>query len=406
MKNKKIKIIIIGILILILVAVIIITIEKRAKLKRQKQAELEIGFQDEVEVEVYSHKKFEHIINQPEIDITSNINLDTSRLKKEKVTFKYVYNDEEFTKTVTVKVVDTTDPTIFANKTYTVTKGSDRNFLNYILSGDNYDNKPKRTIIGDYNADQVGTYPLTYHIEDSSGNAAEWDFKVIVKEPVKSPSSNNSSTTPSRIKFSDVLKKHKNEKTELGIDVSKWQGDIDFQKVKDAGCEFVIIRLGSQKGVDGELVIDPYFKKNIEKATEVGLKVGVYLYTYAKNEKDVIKQAKWVIKNVKDYELDLGIGYDWESWTNFNSLGLSYHHFTELANTFIKNVKKSGYNGMLYSSKYYLENIWTETNNDIWLAHYTTKTDYSGKYRLWQRTGNGSIDGIDTAVDIDILYKD
>ena len=76
-----------------------------------------------------------------------------------------------------------------------------------------------------------------------------------------------------------------------------------------------------------------------------------------------------------------------------------------MAEAFLDEVEKDGYEGMLYSSKTYLENIWMNPKHDIWLAHYTDQTTYTGSYKMWQMCENGKVDGIDTLVDIDILYK-
>ncbi len=244
---------------------------------------------------------------------------------------------------------------------------------------------------------------MSYYAVDSSGNESSKDFTIKVIEKPKS-SSGGSNGKQKLNSFSDVYEKYKKDNNHIGIDVSKYQGNIDFNKVKESGCEFVIIRLGYQKGINGELVLDNYFKSNIENATKAGLKIGVYIYTYAKDKNDAINQAKWAIQNVGNYKLDLGISYDWESWDYFNYLNLSYYNFNEVANTFLNHVEKSGYNAYLYSSKYYLENIWLESKYKVWLAHYTESTNYKGKYSMWQLMSTGSIDGIVGAVDIDIMY--
>jgi GH25 family lysozyme M1 (1,4-beta-N-acetylmuramidase) len=163
--------------------------------------------------------------------------------------------------------------------------------------------------------------------------------------------------------------------------------------------------LGYQKGINGDMIVDPYFTKNIKAAKKEGLLVGVYIYTYASSKEDAIKQADWARKSLEDYEIDLGISYDWEEFRLFSKLNLSYYHFTEVANTFLDYLDKYNLAGMLYSSKYYLENIWTKTNHDVWLAHYTSKTTYKGKYKMWQLSSSGKIDGIKGAVDIDIMYN-
>ena len=106
-------------------------------------------------------------------------------------------------------------------------------------------------------------------------------------------------------------------------------------------------------------------------------------------------------------KLELPIVFDWENFNKWNEYKLSFHDINSIADTFIDTVMKSGYKGMLYSSKFYLENIW-ENKNDypVWLAHYTDETNYTGKYKIWQMCNDGVIDGINGDVDIDIMYLD
>lgn len=359
-----------------------------------------INFEDE-EVRVYEEVSLKDLVNDKKIELLENNKIKTTKIGLQKLEFIYIYEDKKYLGYLNVNVIDDIAPIVFINNSYTITKGTNKDFLNTIISGDNYDNKPIRKIIGEYDYNKVGTYSLTYYISDSSGNKTTKDFKVKVIE--KKTSSGPSSTK--KVLFSDIVKLHKNENTEIGIDVSKWQGTIDFDKVKASGCDFVIIRLGHQKGINGEMIIDPYFKENIDKALQANLKVGVYVYTYAKSIDDAKNQAKWAVSNVKDYKLDYGISYDWESWSLFNKTNLSFYNFSDVSNTFLDYVENKGYPGMLYSSKYYLENIWLPTKHNVWLAHYTSKTNYQGKYNMWQMTSSGRIDGIKGNVDINIYYK-
>ena len=219
-----------------------------------------------------------------------------------------------------------------------------------------------------------------------------------IKGPIYTPSE--------KTYFSDIYSKHKTDSTEIGIDVSKWQGDIDFEKVKDAGSTFVIMRIGVQKYSGGELNIDEYYKENIKKAKSAGLKVGVYLYSIATNVDEAISHANWVINALDGVSLDLPVVFDWESWSDWNSYKISFYDINNIANTFIKTVENSGYQGMLYSSKFYLEKIWTNKYNfPVWLAHYIEQTNYEGDYIIWQMCNNGRINGIYGDVDIDIMYK-
>ena len=120
-----------------------------------------------------------------------------------------------------------------------------------------------------------------------------------------------------------------------------------------------------------------------------------------------MSHAEWVIKALDGEELDLPVVFDWENWSKWQEYKLSFHDINEIADTFMKTIEKAGYKGMLYSSKFYLENIW-ENKNDypVWLAHYTNETNYKGKYKIWQMCNDGVIDGINGDVDIDIMYLD
>ena len=398
-KKKKIIIISIIVFILLLITSIFIYITKI----RYKEIKLD---QDTFEVDVFENKKISELV--PDVTLKEDSIIDTETIGSKKFDIKFIKNNKRYKSTIEVKVVDNIAPTVFTSSSVRIYKGNKVDLINKFIGGDNYDNKPKKEIVGDYDINKVGSYDLTYKITDSSGNVTEKDFVLYVKEKptttIKAKSTKQIEKEDDGLEFSSVIEKYKEDNTMIGIDVSKWQGDINFKKVKEAGCEFVIIRLGYQKGLNGEMTLDVKYADNIKKATEQGLKVGLYVYTYAASVEDAKNQAQWAIKNIGDYDIDLGISYDWESWSNFNKLNLSYHNFTKLADTFLDSVKKYGYNGYLYSSKYYLENIWDEHDHDVWLAHYTSKTNYSGDYKIWQMSNSGRIDGIKGDVDIDILY--
>lgn len=302
----------------------------------------------------------------------------------------------------TIQVVDTTPPQIFSNSTYTVNVGYTKNLTDVLLSGDNADDQPKREIIGDYDFNVVGSYPLTYVVTDSSGNQTKKEFTLRVKE--KTTSSTTTTAQTPKLQFADVLEKYKTEQTKVGIDVSKWQGEIDWQEVKAAGVEFAMLRIGYQTDYDGTYEIDPYFETNIQGAKKAGLPVGVYFYSYAKNVAQAKDQAKWVTEKLKGYSLELPVAYDWESWTSFNKAGMSFYTLNQCANVFLKTVEEAGYQGMLYSSKNYLETMWYKSKYLVWLAQYNTRVTYQGEYSIWQMSDKGRVNGIKGDVDLDILY--
>ena len=167
-----------------------------------------------------------------------------------------------------------------------------------------------------------------------------------------------------------------------------------------------MMRIGVQGSSSRELSLDKYYLQNIENAKKAGLKVGIYLYSIALNVDEAIEQAKWVIQELNGAELDLPIVFDWENWSKWNSYKISFHEINSIADSFMNEINNNDYEGMLYSSKFYLETIWkNKYDYPVWLAHYTEKTSYTGKYMMWQLCNNGRIDGINGDVDIDIMYK-
>lgn len=354
----------------------------------------------DLDVDVYSDKTLFDFQDSINCYLKNNQDIDTEKLGNiEIVAHCRNLDNKKMKYIINFHVVDNVKPKIILKDSYTVTEGYQKNLTDVIIAADNYDDKPKREILGDYDFNKVGNYDLVYKITDSSGNVATQNFKLNVVPKTKSTPSD------SYIDFKAVIRDYKNENTEIGIDVSKWQGEIDFRKVYEAGAEFVMIRIGYQDGFGGEYMLDPYFKSNIESAISNNLKIGIYFYSYADSVEESKKQAEWIVNNLKGYKIDLPVVYDWESWLNFNSLNVSLHKFNKIATTFLEEIEKNNYIPMLYSSKNYLENIWDEQNYKVWLAHYTTKTNYQGNYYLWQMCSDGKIDGINGYVDIDILYK-
>lgn len=351
------------------------------------------------EIEVYEEKNISDFIEIKNGTLKDK-RIDTTSIGEEQ--FEFTYVNERGKKrigTFPVNIIDKTPPVIFISDTYTYIKNSNVNIEENVLCGDNYDKKPVCKIEGEYDLNQVGSYSVVYKAIDSSGNETvkPITLKVIEKS--------NSRGTVSKISLDEIKSKYQNENTVLGIDVSKWQQTIDYEKVKESGIEFVMIRVGTQKGPKEDSIIDAYFKENIENAKKAGLKVGVYYYSYASSVKEASKQAEWVIEQLEPYKIDLPVVFDWECYTLFNSFHISLHDLNEIADTFLEKVEKEGYEGMLYGSKNYLETIWKTGKYKTWLAHYTEKTTYNNDYLMWQFTNRGSVPGISTMVDIDIMIK-
>lgn len=274
---------------------------------------------------------------------------------------------------------------------------------------DDRDDHPKREILGKYDLEQPGTYQLTYKITDDYHNSSEKNFTLQVIEPPASSSNQTWQLAPSTASgtpIAEIIEQCQTHKTKVGIDVSEWQGKIDWSKVKQAGVEFAFIRLGYQANYGGELVLDPYFKSNIEAALAAKIPVGVYFFSYANSTTEAENQANWIIEQIKPYQLDLGIAFDWENWQNFNQANLSQYSLGQVAQTFINTVQDKSYQGLLYSSKNYLDLIWRPEQTTIWLAQYYHKPTYEGDFTFWQLSDQGQVDGINGFVDLNLWYPD
>lgn len=401
MKNKKLILIISIVVGIILFSVGGFLLYKYIEIKN---AVVKVVLKDNLEADFADTLRVSSFIESINGKIVDDYYLNTDSLGKKKIDFEYINDDGIKIKyNYEINVVDREAPLIWLGKSYNVTRGSEDNLIDKIMCGDNYDNNPECVIEGDYNLDNVGSYNLVFKATDSSGNVSKKKFILNVNEASSKKESNG---VKSVTEFSDVIKNYKNDNTQIGIDVSKWQGDIDFSKLKSAGVEFVIIRIGSSTGINGENFIDSKFIQNIKNANSVGIPVGVYFYSYANSVDRAISDAKWIIENIKDYKVELPIAFDWENWGSFNTYELSFFGLTNMAKRFMDTVKDAGYDAMLYSSKTYLENIWMSVDYPVWLAHYTKNTNYAGDYSYWQICSNGRVDGINGDVDIDIRYID
>ena len=334
--------------------------------------------------------------------LDTNPKIDTTKIGKQTIEFKYTTDEGYPVKhQVEIEVVDTTPPQIFQGKKKTIYTNFDGVLSEDFFCGDNYDPNPTCTIEGEYDTTVPGTYELVFVGIDQSNNRSQNSFTLTVKEPSSGGSSSGGYASTS---FAAIKEKYQGEGYQYGIDISHWQGDIDFERVKQAGVDFVYIRVGRGNGVGKEYVEDKKFEQNIKGFNDVGIPVGVYFYSNGNGNEDAKKEAKWIIDKIKKYKVDLEIVFDWENWQYFQEFDLSFYGLKEMAKTFNNEVEKYGYKGMLYSSKNYLENVWYDIDFPVWLAHYTENTTYQGDYIVWQLCDDGYVPGIDEAVDLNIRY--
>ncbi len=330
--------------------------------------------------------------------IDEDVFIDTLTIGDNKYSFIYTKNDINYEGYIEYEVVDTTAPLVFTSSSYTKKIGSEMDLEESIFCADNHDSIPDCVITGDYDMNKVGTYNLTLTATDSFDNQTVKNFNLYVKSNIATPTYYE----PTPLPIEDVIEKHKNEFTQIGIDASSWQGDIDWNKVKDNGVEFVILRIGF--GWDEEHKVDSKFFEYLEGAQEVGLDIGIYYYSYASSIEEAEHAANWVVETLDGIDLELPISYDWEEWGNFNAYEISLTELNLMADAFINIVEDAGYEGVNYGSASYLNNIWKTANHRIWLAHYTMETNYAGDYFMWQLTSSGKVDGIEGGVDLNVLY--
>lgn len=302
--------------------------------------------------------------------------------------------------TLTYNVVDTVAPLILWNGNGSVLQRYEKFDINDVIGyGDNADPEPSIEVEGEVKMTRTGKYPLHVKITDVSGNSTEADLTVEVADSVPVYTDNSP-----RTQFADFVSEHKGSGRSFGIDVSTWQGDVDFDAVKKAGCEFVIIRIGYS--VDGKIEKDSKFEQNYENARAAGLKTGVYLYSYDNTGKEVRASADQIEEILGEEKPDLPVVFDWEDFGQFQTYKMSFAGLNDLYDAFADQLSSAGYECMLYGNKNSLEKVWEDTDTrPVWLAHYTDKTDYKGPYVMWQASQTGNIDGIDGDVDMDILYK-
>lgn len=192
----------------------------------------------------------------------------------------------------------------------------------------------------------------------------------------------------------------------LGIDVSKFNTITNWNSVKNSGVNFVIIRCGYRGSSVGGLIEDPKFKSNIQGATAVGIKVGIYFFTQALDEREAVEEASMALELVKNYKISYPIFLDVES-SGGRADSLDKATRTAVCKAFCQTIQNKGYTAGIYANK-----SWLETKLDpsalsaykIWLAQYRSSPTYTGRYDLWQYSSTGRINGITGDVDMDLSY--
>lgn len=352
-------------------------------------------------IEVYDTITVADFIIESEAEIVNGDDLlDTSRTGEVEISVLYLQGDVVLEKKMSCMVEDTETPLILNTGWNPYHKtGTAFDLNDYVGFADNYDRSPVLTYEGSVDPDIAGDYPITATVTDSSGNQTSWDMCIYVVDELPNPPDTNE-----RIDFGDFMAAYAGEGRQFGIDVSTWQGDIDFNAVKEAGCSFVMIRIGYYYD---DIVMDDHFYDNIQGAKAAGLDIGVYFYTTDNSVDDIREHARWIAETLGGETTDLPIAFDWEEFTNFQQYGMNIRDLNQLYLAFSDEMGNYGYETMLYSSKNFLNNFWSsdiKNSSPVWLAHYVDETDYEGDFYIWQQSSCGRIPGIYGDVDMNIMY--
>lgn len=192
----------------------------------------------------------------------------------------------------------------------------------------------------------------------------------------------------------------------LVIDVSTYNGDIDWNRVKEAGIDYAIIRVGYRGYETARLVKDKRFDTNMSNATAAGVKVGAYIVTQAVNTNEDVEEASFIISSCSGYNVSLPLAIDVESAGNGSGRGdkISVAERTAVINAFVQTIRGAGYSAMVYANKDWMTNRINAgglaSGSTVWLAQYRSSCTYGGSYQMWQFTESGSIPGISGNVDM------
>lgn len=196
-----------------------------------------------------------------------------------------------------------------------------------------------------------------------------------------------------------------------GIDVSKYQGKINWNKVADDGVEYAFIRIGVRGYGTGDILEDEYWQRNVEGAIAAGIDVGIYFYSQAITVEEAIEEAQFVLDRVKPYDIAYPIVFDFEEINDEASrtLMLTQQQRTDFTIAFCDKIKEAGYQTMVYGNiKWFVEMVDLSrlTGYDKWFAQYFKTPFFPYDFQIWQYTAKGKVSGIEGDVDLNISFKD
>ena len=189
-----------------------------------------------------------------------------------------------------------------------------------------------------------------------------------------------------------------------GIDVSEFQGNIDWEKVKSSDIKYAIIKFGNIYDYD-ENYLDSKFEINYKKCQELGIKTGIYIYNYCNSVNTLKKSLEWVFEKLDNKKLEMPIYLDME---DKDIQGETVETLTNICNEFANYIKNKGYKAGVYANVNWLKNELNPNEFDkdisVWAAQYYKECQYTGKYDIWQYTSSGKVDGVSGNVDMNYFY--
>ncbi|MBQ8627345.1 MAG: glycoside hydrolase family 25 [Agathobacter sp.] len=268
--------------------------------------------------------------------------------------------------------------------------------------------------------EDTSTEEVSTGTEDLSEETEETEKQ---EDPQGSMDGNMNEESGADVEINDVLENlpNDNETMEItyGIDVSKYQGTIDWKQVAESGIDFAMIRVGYRTLKTGEILADNNAKYNMQEAAKYGIKVGVYFFSTAVTEKEAIEEADWVSNYIAKYQITYPVVYNCERFEEPENrqYSLTKAQRTNFAIAFLERIIENGYSPMFYAGMNELENDtkWETSRLEgkfkIWVAQYpdkpypdTTKSSYSGEHDMWQYTNNGKVPGVKGSVDMNVAY--
>lgn len=212
---------------------------------------------------------------------------------------------------------------------------------------------------------------------------------------------------------SDIMKYYENGKqvSYVGTDISKYQDYVDFVKLRKAGIDYCMIRVGARGYGSGQLVLDDYFSENMKRATDAGLDVGVYFFSQAITIEEAVEEANMVLEHIKDYQVSYPVAFNMEHITNDTARidNLTKAEKTDITKAFLDTIQNAGYKAMVYADKEWLIkeiDMSKLTAYDVWLSQPGDIPDYPYQFTMWKYNEEASIDGIAGYANLDISFID